>query len=239
MIIWSLYTATDEPGYVPPLYRPPNYTDEQLESAKKEAEETPKERRHVLYNYYKKLRWCIKCKRWKAPRSHHCRICKKCVLKMDHHCPWINQCVGLNNHKSFVLFIFYLNIGIFVVVSCLVGRVIDVFKGKNYMTEYEWILLFTTIIYGLYIFLTSILILGNQVFLISKGMTKNELWTKHWATSAAIERGTIYKYPYDKGYFSNLCEVFGSPIWVWFFPTSPRENGLLYPDLVPDNKENA
>jgi len=40
---------------------------------------------------------CDKCKAWKPPRAHHCKICKKCVFRMDHHCEWINNCVGFHN----------------------------------------------------------------------------------------------------------------------------------------------
>ena len=54
------------------------------------------------------LTYCLKCKLPKPPRCHHCSICNKCVLKMDHHCPWVNQCVGFQNHRYFLLFLFYI-----------------------------------------------------------------------------------------------------------------------------------
>jgi len=50
---------------------------------------------------------CSRCKSYKPPFSHHCRICNRCVSRMDHHCPWMNNCVGAANLKFFILFLIY------------------------------------------------------------------------------------------------------------------------------------
>ena len=55
---------------------------------------------------------CKKCVEVKPARTHHCSICNKCVFLYDHHCPWINNCVGLENYRYFLLFIFYLFVGL-------------------------------------------------------------------------------------------------------------------------------
>jgi hypothetical protein len=55
---------------------------------------------------------CKKCNEVKPARTHHCSVCNKCVFVYDHHCPWINNCVGLDNYRYFLLFIFYLWIGL-------------------------------------------------------------------------------------------------------------------------------
>eukprot|EP00828_Plagiopyla_frontata_P033814 TRINITY_DN43928_c0_g1_i1.p1 TRINITY_DN43928_c0_g1~~TRINITY_DN43928_c0_g1_i1.p1 ORF type:complete len:136 (+),score=9.38 TRINITY_DN43928_c0_g1_i1:214-621(+) len=55
---------------------------------------------------------CEKCNSfWKPQRAHHCSTCNKCISGMDHHCPWTFCCIGNRNHKSFLLFTFYLLIG--------------------------------------------------------------------------------------------------------------------------------
>jgi hypothetical protein len=55
---------------------------------------------------------CAKCEIVKPVRTHHCSSCNSCVFLMDHHCPWINNCVGLENQRYFLLFIFWMWVGL-------------------------------------------------------------------------------------------------------------------------------
>ena len=50
---------------------------------------------------------CEYCDVYKLGGTHHCSRCGECIHRMDHHCPWIGQCVGRDNHKFFLLFLFY------------------------------------------------------------------------------------------------------------------------------------
>ena len=63
--------------------------------------------------------YCSKCKRTKPPRTHHCRRCDRCILRMDHHCPWLGNCIGFDNHKYFVLTLYYYCIFIIYTTCCL------------------------------------------------------------------------------------------------------------------------
>ena len=55
---------------------------------------------------------CKKCDDLKPARTHHCSVCNSCVFLMDHHCPWVNNCLGLENYRYFLLFCFYLFVGL-------------------------------------------------------------------------------------------------------------------------------
>ena len=72
---------------------------------------------------------CPKCNFVKPARTHHCSICQTCVFNMDHHCPWINNCVGLENYRYFLLFIFYLLVG----VSYFLISIISIWNHYSYL----------------------------------------------------------------------------------------------------------
>jgi palmitoyltransferase len=74
-------------------------------------------------------KYCGLCKDIKPARSHHCSVCKQCVFMMDHHCPWINNCIGVENRKYFLLFIFYLLVGL--------GWMLITFRLTSHTKEYR------------------------------------------------------------------------------------------------------
>lgn len=51
---------------------------------------------------------CTICRRVRDMRAFHCKLCGSCVQRMDHHCPWVDRCIGLENQRSFYVFLILL-----------------------------------------------------------------------------------------------------------------------------------
>ncbi|CAJ1360795.1 unnamed protein product, partial [Effrenium voratum] len=51
---------------------------------------------------------CVVCRRVRGLRAFHCKLCGHCVQRLDHHCPWMDRCIGLQNQRSFYIFLLLL-----------------------------------------------------------------------------------------------------------------------------------
>jgi len=72
--------------------------------------------------------YCMRCRVWRPPDSHHCSTCKMCVRQFDHHCGVVGRCIAERNHRWFLLLILSSGLGNFFL---LVGTLIVIFVGHN------------------------------------------------------------------------------------------------------------
>eukprot|EP00347_Sterkiella_histriomuscorum_P021463 403333889 len=165
---------------------------------------------------------CHKCNdKTRLPRAHHCKVCNKCVLRMDHHCPWIGNCVGYQNHRFFMLLLFYLCAGMFIVFLFTVedilayvlllikarGNIFIMYKDQSY-TQISLMLLgginlsiffvLGTFTYAtLYNALYGRTSIENQQVFVDKRGTKQ------------IDKQLMFDRWFQKGTFKNLRSIFG------------------------------
>ncbi|KAH7121258.1 palmitoyltransferase-like protein akr1 [Dendryphion nanum] len=92
------FTMAADPGFVP------KYASR---SASKTVIDELMDVRQFDENHF-----CVNCMVRKPLRSKHCKRCERCVAKTDHHCPWVNNCVANNNHRHFLFYILFLELGV-------------------------------------------------------------------------------------------------------------------------------
>lgn len=157
-------------------------------------------------------RLCKWCAKYKPDRCHHCRVCRTCILKMDHHCPWVANCIGFKNYKYFFLFIFYVNIDLYLVAYGMYGKV-----GESVEKDVPFVQLFNVLFVetlAIFIAVLTSLFFAFHVWLMIKGMTTIELCEK---TSKSVAYTSIY----GRGVLNNVKEVLGNNVLFWFLPIKP------------------
>ncbi|PSN69248.1 palmitoyltransferas-like protein akr1 [Corynespora cassiicola Philippines] len=111
------FTMSSDPGFVP---------KSASRSASKSVIDELMEVKQFDENHF-----CVNCMVRKPLRSKHCKRCERCVAKSDHHCPWVNNCVANNNHRHFVFYVLFLELGILVWVRLLLSYLENIDGPKD------------------------------------------------------------------------------------------------------------
>jgi hypothetical protein len=160
------------------------------------------------------IRTCMKCKKFKPDRSHHCRHCGTCILKMDHHCPWVGNCIGFRNYKYFVNMIFW------ALVNSAYFNLI--FSGViRYLIVEEKIVTLKLICFLVLYFFMIMVMLGLSMFnLFHFWITVKNYTTFEFASvfTKGRNQDPNKMSRYDIGYWENFKQVYGSNPLLWFIP---------------------
>ncbi|GAB1608480.1 palmitoyltransferase ZDHHC6-like [Argonauta hians] len=187
------------------------------------------------------LQYCVECKGYKAPRSHHCRKCKRCVMKMDHHCPWINTCCGYLNHANFIYFLFFAPCGCIHGAFILIGSLLQLLSNPYYLYSMNGhsmaqlsILGFIIIVFSIGLAIGVIVAVGMLFCIQFHEILKNETAIESWIIEKAKSRERSpdeaeFMFPYNIGWKKNLRLV--------FWPSNQvKSNGIVWPIIDSCNQ---
>lgn len=161
--------------------------------------------------------FCPTCLVRRPIRSKHCSICDCCVARMDHHCPWVDNCIGVDNHASFMIYLFsvivcytYIMYGAFCYFSDKCHAFDNgVLKGFTAMFQCSGMVSWTVFLAVFYYFWVTSLF-GSQCYQIFwRGMTTNEVINapryQHFFTK---DNGGMPSSPFTRGVIGNIADFF-------------------------------
>jgi DHHC palmitoyltransferase len=173
------------------------------------------------------IHWCDRGCGPVPLRAYHCRTCRSCRLKLEHHCFFIGACVGHQNHKAFVLFLVYAVVGLSIACLTFASHFFGSAAAEEDMARCQpllpapWVLWVSFVVsFALVLALCRILLF--QVNVVSTNTTSIERSHRRWR-----ERDG-FAWPYDLGWRGNWSELVGRNPALWFLPTGPDTNGVLW-----------
>eukprot|EP01088_Endostelium_zonatum_P007595 TRINITY_DN19919_c0_g1_i1.p1 TRINITY_DN19919_c0_g1~~TRINITY_DN19919_c0_g1_i1.p1 ORF type:complete len:309 (-),score=38.01 TRINITY_DN19919_c0_g1_i1:324-1250(-) len=208
------------PGHPPFPFDPriydSSFTLAQLESSKSTQS-------YLRHNYSSTIRFCPTCQNFKPLRTHHCSTCKSCSLKMDHHCPWISSCIGFQNHKSYILLLFYH------ILLSSISLPSFLLSLPFFQSSSEYLVCFFNVVCLIGSEIGAGFILYKHWGLVLENKTSVEVWEAVWGKDDGEKEGKEYVFPWDRGSRKrNFEAMFGESVVLWFLPTSSSGDGIRF-----------
>ncbi|XP_055699021.1 palmitoyltransferase ZDHHC23-B [Phlebotomus papatasi] len=131
---------------------------------------------------------CQMCRKRIPPRTFHCIPCQTCVFRQDHHNVWLDCCIGASNHRYYLLgclfglitLLFGSNLSLtsichpFLIANVLGVHVLMPDDCSDVYDQYDIAVCFVGSIYALSMAICIVLVLLQQTFFISRGVTGTE-----------------------------------------------------------------
>ena len=180
-----------------------------------------------------KLRlYCNKCKLYRPPRTGHCSKCNICVARMDHHCSFMQNCIGINNHRYFMQFLFWLSIGLLIWMYWFYYTINNI-KYNIYLYYIGYFMNYfgyIPLLFCLFTLKGNIRsLLNNTCYLQLKFQFDNTGYMGYNVdplneNEINYDTGSIYK---------NIISVFGTSYLRWFIPIDLRDMDIKKTMIKP------
>ncbi|KAL3269286.1 hypothetical protein HHI36_008361 [Cryptolaemus montrouzieri] len=148
-------------------------------------------------------------------RFHNCSICQTTVPDKDHHCVWYDCCISRQNQCLFMMSLLFAAAALLYSSNLTLTSVCHPFKlyetillpddCSEVYQEFELGISFVSAIYSIILAVIILIILMQQVLLVSIGLTKKE-WNKLPFSSKCFLGLTNRKY-HSKGFFRNWSRI--------------------------------
>ena len=137
------------------------------------------------------MKFCDKCRIFRALRAHHCKFCDVCVEEYDHHSQMISNCVGKRNRKRFFLMLTLCLLTILeIFVLCLYNLLDEKTRDDRIKVIYSLVFL----VLCSFLFFSIGMMLCLQTYLISQGETTFEYFHGGYKKNSK---------PFNEGVFKN------------------------------------
>lgn len=175
---------------------------------------------------------CQKCNLLRPERTHHCSICGVCCMRYDHHCPWIANCVGLRNYGYFLKFLAFgfvaTSVSTLLEITAMICGVFAAGLDSGLRVLAGIIVLMFT---ACSVMCTAMMLFSHLPF-IRHNETTVESYDNDFDRRQAEKQGLNYEYPYDRGLYNNIREVFGPNILAAIllpgYVIRPTADGMTY-----------